>query len=140
VVFGSGKSRSAPEGTSPEAARGELLELLKELGPIAENQKLTVAVEPLSEGNCNVLNRVRDGAELVREVNHPRIRLMADIYHMQVNGEEPGELEGVVDLLAHVHVADVIDRRPPSDKGTDLKPYFAGIVGRGHGGRRCSLP
>jgi hydroxypyruvate isomerase len=78
---------------------------------------LTLVLEPL---NIHVdhpgyfLNHSGVGFNLVREVNSPSIRLLYDIYHMQVmEGNLIDTLTRNLDLIGHIHVADVPGRHQP---------------------------
>jgi len=60
------------------------------------------------------LNHSALGFELVRAVGSPYIRLLFDIYHMQVmEGNIIQSLTGNLDVIGHVHVADVPGRHEP---------------------------
>lgn len=55
------------------------------------------------------------GFELVREVSSPNIRLLFNIYHQQVTeGNLIQRLTSHLDLIGHVHIADVPGRHQPS--------------------------
>lgn len=55
-----------------------------------------------------------DGAQLVREVGSPRIRLLCDIYHVQVQqGNIIPTLRNCWDVIGNIHVADVPGRHEP---------------------------
>src|SRR4051794_31114713 len=58
VVFGSSGARNVPAGFPREAARGQLRELLHHLGPIAEDHRVTLAIEHLNRQESNILNSV----------------------------------------------------------------------------------
>jgi len=124
IVFGSGGSRQVPEGFSPEKAREQFVGLLHRLGPVAAGHGVTVVLEPLGRGECNFIHTVVEGAQIVREVNHPHIRLLADFFHMMRNEEDPASLDGVVSLLAHVHAAEKAKRTAPGVDGDDFRAFL----------------
>lgn len=124
IVFGSGGARQLPEGFDRARAADQFVTLLRELGPIAERHGVTVVVEPLNRGECNFINTVAEGAEVVRRVGHPRVRLLADLYHMLRNGEAPESLAPAAPLLAHVHIAERETRSAPGVKGDDFRPFL----------------
>jgi len=134
IVFGSGKSRQVPDGFDAGRALAQLAEHLRRWGPLAEAAGVTIVVEPLARRHCNIVNTVRDGAELVRQVNHPSIRLLGDTYHMVANGEAPDDLAEVAPLLAHVHCSEYEGRRAPGTNGEDLRPYFRALKASGYDG------
>ncbi len=58
--------------------------------------------------------RVEDAARLVEAVGSPRVKMLCDIYHVQVEeGNVIQNLRDYGDFIAHVHVADVPGRHEP---------------------------
>ena len=60
------------------------------------------------------LSQIEDTVRLVEAVDSPRIRILFDIYHAQV--EEGNVIQGLRDhfeLIGHIHVADVPGRHEP---------------------------
>jgi hydroxypyruvate isomerase len=94
-----------------------VLEGLIGLAPLAEEAGITLVLEPLNifvDHPGYFLNRSEVGFRLVREVNSPRIRLLYDIYHMQVmEGNLIETVTSNLDLIGHFHVADVPGRHQP---------------------------
>jgi sugar phosphate isomerase/epimerase len=127
VVFGSGGSRQLPEGFSPAEARAQFVELLKGLGPLAAAQGATLVVEPLNSAECNFINSLDEGAELVRACGHPSVGLLADIYHMKRDGEGPDAILRNKAWLRHAHVAELKDRACPGRHREDLGPYLRAL-------------
>jgi len=113
IVFGSGGARAVPDGFSKDAARGQITAFLKMLAPRARDAGVVIVVEPLNPGETNIINSVAEGADIVREVNEPSIRLLADAYHIQKSGEPMEDTTRNLDLIAHAHVASLEGRMPP---------------------------
>lgn len=84
---------------------------------IAERFDLVICLENLNTKVDHAgypLSRVSDTAQLVEAVGSPRIRMLFDIYHAQVEeGNIIQSLRDYVDLIAHIHVADVPGRHEP---------------------------
>lgn len=115
IVFGSGKARTYPEGMQYEEAYDALVSLIRStIAPMAGNSGITVLIEPLSYGECNIINTVKEGYDLVRDVAHPSFSLMADVFHMMNNGEDLGVLEKALPYIKHIHIAEK-GRALPSD-------------------------
>jgi hydroxypyruvate isomerase len=102
---------------SEEAKYQSVLDGLKMIAPLAEEAGVTLVLEPL---NIHVdhpgyfLDGSAAGFDLVRAVDSPRIKLLYDIYHMQVmEGNIIQTLLGNLDVIGHVHVADVPGRHEP---------------------------
>jgi sugar phosphate isomerase/epimerase len=132
VVFGSGNARQVPEGFDRGAAEKQFCHLLADLGPRAARHGVTVVVEPLHRGECNFINTVAQGASLVRWVNHPSIRLLADLYHMMREQESPAMLIDHGELIRHVHLAERNERTAPGVKGDNFRPYFKALQAIGY--------
>jgi hydroxypyruvate isomerase len=88
---------------------------LKELARHAEKKGVTVCVEHLNTRDGSDPMKGHPGyqgddldwcAEVVRKVGSPRIKLLFDIYHVQVmHGDIIRRMEGVRELIGHVHTA-----------------------------------
>ncbi len=74
---------------------------------------MRVAAEPLNRAECNILTTVGESALLVREIDHPAVRLLVDGYHWAKDSDTDAGIIDNASLLAHVHVATVEGRRPP---------------------------
>lgn len=135
VVFGSGGARRIPDGFDRAQAWQQLVAFCRMLGPLAAGQMVTVVVEPLNREECNVLNSVGECARLVREVNHPAVRLLVDAFHLLKDGDSLEDLAANGDLLAHVHVATLPHRLAPGMEDCALEPFFAALKRSGYDGR-----
>jgi len=134
ITFGSSNSRRIPQGFPRDEAKRQFIELLRLMGPVAEKYGVLVMVEPLQKKECNFINTIGEVAEVVREANHPFIRVNADLYHMVIEGDTPEDLQKAVDLVEIVEIAEAEGRRVPGVGGQDFRPYFkilkdAGFMG-----------
>jgi sugar phosphate isomerase/epimerase len=127
IVFGSGGSRSIPDGFSRDEARKQFVNLCTSMAPIAGKYNVVVVLEPLNKTECNFINSVAEGGEIVKEVNHPNLRLLADIYHMLMDNESPQNIVKYGDLIKHTHIAEKEGRAAPGIHNEDFKPYFAAL-------------
>ena len=134
IVFGSGGSRSLPEGFPKDEAIGQIARFLKAIAPAAERHGVTVVMEPLNSGECNFVNSLAEAAEIVERCNHPSVRLLADIFHMLRDKEPPGEIKRFGALLHHVHIAEVEKRTAPGVAGDDFRPYLKALAAAGYAG------
>lgn len=134
VTLGSGGARNAPKGTPiPEAVK-QFTECSREIAKIAEKHGITIAVEPLNKGECNVLNRLSEVCEVVDAVNSPNLGATADIYHMRREKEGADALLAAGKRVRHCHIAEDKDRRAPGGAGDDFSDYFAALQSFGYGG------
>lgn len=106
VVLGSGGARSVPEGFPMDQALAQFIEFGRELGPIAADAGITIAIEPLNSREDNLITSVAHGAEVMDQIAHPSIRLLADLYHIAEDKEPLSNTANAGARLAHTHVAD----------------------------------
>lgn len=135
IVFGSGGARRIPDGFSEADARDQLVAFCQMVAPLAHAHGVTVVVEPLNNKECNVLNTVGECAQLVNDVDHPAIRLLVDAYHLMSENDPYEEIVKHGDLLAHVHIATVPNRRPPGAEACDFTRFFAALADANYTGR-----
>jgi sugar phosphate isomerase/epimerase len=134
IVLGSGKARQIPEGFSGQEARRQFVELCRKMAPLAEKYKVTIVLEPLNKEECNFINSVAEGGDIVKEVNHPNFLLLADLYHMSKEGESPESILRYGHLLRHVHVAQKAGRSAPGTTPEDFTEYFRALRRVGYRG------
>lgn len=112
-----GSARPARAALTPAAKRASVVRGLRELGPLAEAAGVTLLLEPLNtrlDHPGYFLEGAREGFALVAEVDHPRIRLLYDAYHMQImEGDVTRTLLQHLPLVGHIHAADVPGRHEP---------------------------
>ena len=124
IVFGSGGSRELRDGWPKEKADAQFIALLKRMGPLAEAQGVTVTIEQLRAEECNFINRISEGAALIRATGHPNVRLLADLYHMACGGDTPADLKAAMDVVVHMEIAEKVGRTVPGVSGDDFRPFF----------------
>lgn len=128
LVFGSGDARKIPDGFSRDTARDQILAFLWRSAPSLERHDVTMAIEPLNLGECNVLNSVGEAMDYVEAVNHPRVRCLADSYHFWRENESLDSIARAGSWLAHVHVADDQSRIAPEEDGHgDYRAFFGAL-------------
>jgi sugar phosphate isomerase/epimerase len=136
VVFGSGAARRVPEGMDKEEALSRLCDFAYRAGDIAEEHDITIAIEPLCYAECNILNTVIEGYDFSLQVGHPRVRVLADLYHMGQNGEDMSGITAAGKKLAHCHIGRPGPRKYPLPQdGYDYTPFFAALKQIGYAGR-----
>ena len=95
---------------------------------------MTLVVEPLNSRECNFINSLDEGAELVAACGHAAVRLLADIYHMLMDQEGPDAILRHGALLSHVHIAEKEGRAFPGKHGEDFGPYLRALNEIGYQG------
>jgi sugar phosphate isomerase/epimerase len=134
IVFGSGGSRALRDGWTVEQADPQFVALLKRMGPLAEKHGIMVVVEQLNSKECNYINRIEHSARLIREADHPSVRILADIYHMAMDGDTPEDLKKAMDVVAHIEIAEKVGRAYPGVGGQDFTPFFNVLKNSGYKG------
>ena len=127
VALGSGGARQVPDGFPYKEARKQFIEVCRVMGNIAQRHGITITVEPLNSGENNFINTVAEGLAIVKEVDHPNVRLLADIFHMMREGESPESIVLAGDYLRHCHIAEKESRTPPGVAGDDFTPYLKAL-------------
>ncbi|MDQ3621863.1 MAG: sugar phosphate isomerase/epimerase [Verrucomicrobiota bacterium] len=132
IVWGSGATRTVPEGFPMEEAREQFLRAVSQLAPLAERHGITLAIKPVSRLNSNFITSLADGAAIVHGVGHPRVRLLANVFHMMVEEEPASEIERFAEILVHVQLAELKNRAAPGTHGDDFRPHFTALKNSGY--------
>lgn len=104
------------EGLSEEEHFANAVAALRAAADAAEEAGVTLLLEPLNTQLFAAMYLVSTklGLDLVEAVNSPNLRLLYDVWHSAVMGEDMAEvLSGRIHLVAHVQVADMSDRNEP---------------------------
>lgn len=136
IVFGSGGARRVPEGFCACKAYEQINDYLILAGDVCKGYGITVAIEPLNLKECNILNSVAEGTWVANRANHPNVRVLADLFHIAVDGQSLHEIRAAGACMAHTHIANPNGRvwPMPSD-GYDYGPFFKALKDAGYNGR-----
>lgn len=132
IVWGSGGARRIPEGFDKKTATKQLIGIGKQLAALAGKYGITIVLENLNSGETNCINTVKEALYVVKRVNHPNLRLNADIYHMLREGESPDIILKARKYLGHVEIAEKENRTAPGVAGTDFRPYLRALKKAGY--------
>jgi len=139
VVYGSGASRGVPEGWSHAEAWKQILAFLKLAAQYGEQYGITIAIEPLRRRECNIVNLVSEATLLAAAVDHPRVGVLGDTFHMRSSSEPYQALTYAGKLLRHVHIShslpDLSGRIYPAEgDGEDYAEIFDTLRAMGYEG------
>ena len=138
IVFGSAGARNVPEGFDMAKGKAQFIDFCQKLGDRIKDCKVTITLEPLNKGESNILNSVTEGIEYVDTIRRPRIKLLADFYHMMKENESPDAIRKAGARLRHCHIAELEGRKAPGTKGEDLSGFFKALKDIGYvGGVSC---
>lgn len=94
-----------------------IVEVLKDVAPVAETHDVTIVVEPLNtrvDHPGYFLTRTDAAVALVEAVNSSAVKVLFDIYHQQVTeGDVLRRLTRQIEHVGHIHVADTPGRHEP---------------------------
>ena len=122
-----------PEGFSPTRAFAQYVEALRRMAPVAQRHGVTIVVEPLNRGECNLINTIVEGAEAAAQADHPAVKLLVDIFHMLRNGESPDDIVTVVRGCAMRISPRTSTARPPGSRARISAPSCAPSIGSAMG-------
>jgi hydroxypyruvate isomerase len=130
-------SGPAMPGVPYDEQRWHLVDVLKEAAETAADADVTLVLEPLNQIDHpgSFLSSSDEGFAIVREVGSPHVRLLFDIYHQQISeGNLTQRIVDNLDLIGHIHVADVPGRHEPGTGEINYEHLFGVLRERGYRG------
>ena len=134
VVLGSGWARNVPPGWTRDQAEQAFLAALHWCAKALEGSTAMLVIEPLNSKESNLVNSVAEGVRLAQLLNHPKVRGLADFYHMDEENEPLETLLGNGPWLAHIHLADT-QRLNPGTGQYDYATFFKHLKAVAYRGR-----
>ncbi len=129
MIVASGFKR---EGVSAEQHFAAAVSALKPAAALAEQAGVMLVLEPLNDRVDHpgmYLVSATLGLDIVEAVGSPNLRLLYDLYHSTVMGEDmEAVLSGRLHLVHHVQIADMPGRGEPGTGGID----WAGLIATLH--------
>ncbi|MEZ5399096.1 MAG: TIM barrel protein [Bryobacteraceae bacterium] len=115
-----------------------LVENCKRCGALGEKYGITLVVEPLNtriDHKGYFLDNCVEGLRLIREAGHPRVRLLFDLYHEQVqSGNVTASVEAAAPWVDIFHVADNPGRGEPGTGEMNYAHLYRAIAKTGFAG------
>jgi len=109
-------------------------EALEQLGPRAHALGVPLLFEPLNRYETNLIRTVDEALELLRSLRTRNVRLLCDLFHMNIEESSIVEaLRRAGPLLAHVHFADS-NRHAVGFGHTDIAPVLSALADIGYNG------
>ena len=138
VLKSDGSVEASPKNREEKLLR--LYENLKELVKIAEKEKVLLVIEPLNtikDHKNYFLDNFQTTLELVKSINSEHLKILYDIYHMQImEGNILETLQKYHQFIGYIHVANVPYRCEPWIGELDFKfilkelsKVYSGFVG-----------
>jgi hydroxypyruvate isomerase len=124
---------NAKPGLPGEVQRRSVVDGLRAAGDLAERAGVVLVVEPLNtlvDHAGYFLDSPEEGTSIVREAAHPAVRLLFDVYHMQImRGHVIETIRGCLDVIRHFHSAGVPGRHE-LDSGELQYPGIVDAIAR----------
>jgi sugar phosphate isomerase/epimerase len=134
MVFGSPHQRSTSGGLTRAQATRNFVDGLAGVAPHACERGVTILVEALPIGQCDVIGTLDEAAAIVREIDSPSVRTMFDV-HNAIDERDPHEVlvDRYFDVIRHVHVNE-LDGRHCGAGTYDFKPVLDTLRRRNYSG------
>ena len=102
------------QGFSKEKQLANMIKILEEASRIAAKEDIVLLPEPLNSRvdhqGC-FLTSSRIGFDIIKQINSPNLKLLYDIYHMQImEGNISDTIKENISLIGHFHAAGVPGR------------------------------
>lgn len=125
-------------GLSRAEQHASIVKALKEAAKVMEGSGVVLALEPLNDRVDHpgyYLTSTVEGLDIIDEVGRPEVKLLYDIYHSAVMGEEiETVLGGRLDRVVHVHLADAPGRGEPGSGTMDWSDRLEWLEQHGYDG------
>ncbi len=104
---------------------------LLELTEIAQDEGLTIVLEPLNDTvdhKGHYLVKTEEAVKMIHFVDSPHLKLLYDIYHQQISeGNVTSTILRNIKLIGHMHIADVPGRKQPGTGELNYRNIFEAI-------------
>jgi sugar phosphate isomerase/epimerase len=103
-------------------------EMLAEAVRRTHGLKSLILLEAINRYETYYLRSLSDAIELARMVDHPRIKIVADLFHMSIEEADiAASIRCAGDWIRHVHLGDS-NRMLPGQGHTDFRAGFAALA------------
>ena len=118
-------SAATPPPLSRQEKFESVVEGLQALLPQASDAGVVLLLEPLNsilDHRGTFLDHSWMGFEIIRQVGSPQVKLLYDIYHMSMMGEDVvADMENNLEWIGYLHVADSPGRHQPGTGKIDYR-------------------
>lgn len=106
-IYGYSDRLPYPQKRDAVGDEARLEEGLRELAQFAESLGVPILLEPLNRYETHLIHRQEQGAEWCERVGSPQLRVLADLFHMNIEERDPvSALHNIRQYLGYVHLAD----------------------------------
>lgn len=119
-----GRVRGQIGASSRLEAEERFLDTAWRLCDYAEPKGVELLLEPVNRYEIDFINTIAEGVELIQKVGRPNMKLMPDVFHMNIEDVSiGGELSRHIDYIGYIHFADS-NRLAPGQGHTDFPDIF----------------
>ncbi len=126
------------QGVSRDAMKQNAIDTLKVAAEVAETEKFVLFLEALNttfDHEGYFVDSAELGAEIVRAVGSKNVKLLFDVYHMQImGGNIISRIEQNIDVIGHFHSAGVPGRHDLDIGELNYPNILKAIDGLGYDG------
>jgi hydroxypyruvate isomerase len=130
VVLGSGMGFP---GKKRQAQLDELVTVFRQAAAMATDADIELVLEPVNTRVDHPGALLDRTAYIARQVASPNFKILYDIYHSVVEGEDPAQqLKDNSDVIGYIQLADAPGRGEPGSGKIDWKPVLAAVDASGY--------
>ncbi len=116
-----GRVRGRLGADANTGTENRFIELARQLCDYAVRKDVTLLLEPVNRYEIDFINSVEEGVTLMKKVDRPNMKLMPDVFHMNIEDVTiGGELAKNIDYIDYIHFADS-NRLAPGQGHTDFE-------------------
>jgi hydroxypyruvate isomerase len=128
--------REPPYMIAPSDKIKSVKDILNALKPLAERAGITLVIEPLNvlvDHTGYYLDHSKPAFKIVQEINSPNIRVLYDVYHMQImEGNLIQTIKDNIEMIGYVHIADVPGRNEPGTGEINYRNVYRTLQSLGY--------
>jgi sugar phosphate isomerase/epimerase len=111
-----------------EQAEARFADGIRRVADHAGRFGINLVIEPVNRYELNYINSVDpDGIALIRRVGHPNVKLMPDVFHMNIEDASiAGSLVAAGPMVGYCHLADS-NRWAPGQAHTDFRAILGAL-------------
>ncbi len=114
------------------------IEALKRAAELVERTNMVLVLEPLNHKVDHAgyfVSYIEHAGEIIGGVNHPRVKILFDMYHQQITeGNIINHIDQYWDLIGYFQVGDVPGRKEPYTGEMNYQNIFKAIHAKGYKG------
>ena len=134
MVVGSPKQRDVLPDQTYESTWDRTRAVFESCLDLAEENGVTVCLEPLDHLQTNFINTPGEAARMVREIAHPNFRMIVDVRATCAQGEDIVQaIHDVFDEMAYFHLNDASGNGPGFGE-VDFVPILGALSDIGYSG------